>query len=99
MADAASPMTWKLTGVLAGTGAGLLMRKLVAGAWRTVRHEEPPENPASPSTSWPDALVWAAVSGVGVAVARLVAQRGAAGAWHARTGHLPAEVRASGAPA
>lgn len=69
----------------------------LAGAWRKTRHEEPPENPASPSTTWSDALAWAAVSGIGLGVARLVAQRGAAAAWQASTETLPAQVQSSGA--
>ena len=34
--------------------------------------------------------MWAAASGVAMAVTRLVAQRGAAEAWRARTGSYPA---------
>jgi len=99
MAEGAAQIRWKITGALAGAAASALMRALLVGAWRKTRHEEPPANPASPSTTWSDALVWATVSGVGLGVARLVAQRGAAAAWEARTGSLPAGVRESGAPA
>lgn len=90
---------WKLAAAAAGAAAGGVTRVLVAGGWRKVRHQDPPDNPASPATSWPEAVVWAAVSGVALGVARLVAQRGAAGAWQLRTGALPAEVRESGTPA
>lgn len=94
-----SKLMWKVAGAAAGAVATGLARAVLAGAWRKARHEEPPQNPASPSTSWPQAVAWAAASGVGLGVARLVAQRGAAAAWKRRTGHLPAEVEASGAPA
>jgi hypothetical protein len=38
---------------------------------------------------WPDALTWAIAVAVGAAVARVVAQRGAAAAWERATGDPP----------
>jgi hypothetical protein len=49
----------------------------------------PPENPASRGVRWRDALIWSISLGVGAAVSRLVAQRGAAAAWQAATGSRP----------
>jgi len=77
---------WKLVGVGAGLGAGLIARKGMERVWLVVRGEEPPSNPASSTTNWTEALIWAAASGVALAVTRLVAQRGAAEAWRAFTG-------------
>jgi hypothetical protein len=88
--------TWKIVGGLAGVGAGWVARTALQTGWRQLRGEAPPENPASPSTTWPDALLWAAGSGIALAVARLVAQRGAAGAWKSATGSYPDAVVASG---
>ena len=45
--------------------------------------------PCARRTSWTEALSWAAASGVALAVTRLVAQRGAAAAWKAKTGSNP----------
>ena len=92
-------MTWKLVGGGAGAAAGLMVRAGLTATWRAVRGQEPPENPASPSTSWPEALAWAVASGVALAVARLVFQRGAAEAWRSATGAYPGEVKRSGAAA
>jgi hypothetical protein len=92
-------MTWKVVGGAAGAAAGLVVRAGLKTAWKAARGEEPPENPASPSTRWPEAIAWAVASGVALAVARLVFQRGAAEAWRSATGAYPAEVERSGAAA
>jgi hypothetical protein len=95
----ANQMMWRLIGGATGAAAGVLVRAGLKATWKAARGEEPPENPASPSTSWPEALVWAAATGVGLAVARLVAQRGAAEAWRSATGAYPTDVQRSGAAA
>lgn len=92
-------VAWKAVGALAGATAGAATRLGLRGAWRKARNEEPPDNPAGRSTSWPDALLWAVGSGVALAVARLVAERAAAGVWKGATGFYPDEVRRSGAAA
>jgi hypothetical protein len=94
-----SNASWKIAGGLAGAAAGWLTRTTLRALWRRGKGQEPPENPASRSASWPEALVWAIGSGVALAVARLVAQRGAAEAWHAATGSYPDDVTKSGAAA
>src|SRR5262245_27964271 len=80
---------WRAVGGAAGVGAGLVARKGLERAWRATRGGDPPANPASPDTTWTEALIWAVASGVALAVFRLVAQRGAAEAWHAVTGDYP----------
>ena len=81
--------TWQLVGALSGVLAGVVTRKLLVTGWKQVANEAPPANPAARGVSWTQALVWAASSGVALAVARLVAQRGAAEAWKAVTGDYP----------
>ena len=81
---------WKAVGSLSGVAAGWATRTLLRAAWRRAKGGEPPANPASPDTSWSEAIIWAASSGVGIAVTRLIAQRGAAEAWKATTGEYPA---------
>jgi len=68
---------------------GIAMRKALDAAWRAARHDDPPRNPAAPGTAWAEALAWAAVSGIAVAAARLIATRGAAATWKTLTGQLP----------
>jgi hypothetical protein len=55
-------------------------------------------NPAAPGTKWSEALIWAAVSGIAVASARLLATRGAAATWKSLTGKLPPGVEDATGP-
>ena len=80
---------WKVVGGVSGVATGAVTRLALRKGWRRVKGSDPPANPAAPGTDWSEALGWAAASGVAMAVARLVAQRGAAGAWKARTGSYP----------
>lgn len=80
---------WKVVGVLAGAVAAKASRSALDKGWAVAKGGEPPRNPADPGTSWADAVQWAVVSGVAVGLAKLVATRGAAGAWRRTTGHLP----------
>jgi NADPH:quinone reductase-like Zn-dependent oxidoreductase len=82
-------LLWKAVGSLSGAAAGAATRNLLRAAWRRTRGGDPPTNPAAPGTRWSEALIWAASSGVALAVTRLVAQRGAAEAWKAKTGTYP----------
>ncbi|HVF04584.1 MAG TPA: DUF4235 domain-containing protein [Frankiaceae bacterium] len=80
---------WKLAATSSSLVAARLTIKAVTGGWRKIKRSDPPANPASPSTTWAEAIGWAAASGVAIALARLAARRGAAGAWKKATGHLP----------
>lgn len=82
-------LLWKVVGSLSGVAAGVATRGLLKTCWRRTMGGDPPTNPASPTTRWSEALIWAAASGVAMAVMRLVAQRGAAEAWKATTGSYP----------
>lgn len=82
-------MAWKVVGAASGMAAGAATRVVLRRAWRRSRGDDPPANPAAPGTRWPEALAWAAASGVAMAVTRMVAQRGAAEAWRSRTGAYP----------
>lgn len=85
---------WKAVTVGAGVLAGVTMRKLLTAAWRRTRHADPPTDPLRGGTGWPEALSWAAASGVGVGVARLVAARGAVAGWEKAMGAPPPGVSA-----
>ena len=87
-------LAWKAVGASSGALAGIATRKLLQAGWRRVKGGNPPTNPASPSTTWSEAIVWAVSSGVALAVTRLVAQRGAAEAWRKATGAYPASLEA-----
>jgi hypothetical protein len=82
-------VVWKGVGLASGLAVGLATRKVMIVGWERLRGESPPANPASPKTTWVEALAWATASGVALAIARLVAERGAAEAWKATTGSYP----------
>lgn len=85
---------WKAVTIGAGVLAGVLVRKLLNAAWRGARHADPPTDPYQHATSWPEALSWAAASGVGIGVARVMAARGAAAGWQRAMGAPPPGVSA-----
>jgi hypothetical protein len=82
-------MIWRLVGALAGVLAGWITRKALVAIWHQSKGTDPPSNPAAPSTTWGEALIFTIASAVGIGVARLLAQRGAAAVWEAATGELP----------
>lgn len=87
--DGGRQRMWKAWSTLAGVGAGVATRMLIQKAWSARTGEAPPDNPADPAVAWPQALAWSAGLGVGVGIARTVAQRGAARAWTRATGGTP----------
>ena len=56
-----------------GAASAFATRRLMQSVWKDVKGQDPPSNPASPRTTWREALVWATISGVLLAVTRLVA--------------------------
>jgi hypothetical protein len=84
-----SDLAWKAVALAAGAASAFVTRRVIRSAWKGAKGGEPPTNPASRLTTWPDAFGWAVASGVALAVTRLIAQRGAAAAWKASTGSYP----------
>jgi len=80
---------WKVVGGASGLVAGLVTRKLLDNASRSVKGGTPPTNPKQVDVSWQEAVSWTVASTAGVAVARLLAARAAAGAWEKATGSVP----------
>ena len=87
-----TPLLYKVLGPAMAVPAGILVRKTADTAWLKVRGYPPPKTPAAPGVTWPDALAWAAFSGLAVAGGRLLAARGAAAAYTSLTGKLPPGV-------
>ncbi|GIL29272.1 DUF4235 domain-containing protein [Actinocatenispora comari] len=80
---------WKLTGLAFALPLGFVARKAVAVGWRAIRHEDPPRPSNDFEASWGETLTWAALSGVAMAAAELLAARGAARVWRQVTGNEP----------
>jgi hypothetical protein len=89
MGHTVEKIAWKVTAIGSGVLAGVIVKKAVIAGWKAAKKQDPPANPAAPGTSWTDALPWTIATAVGAAVARLVAERGAAAGWAKATGHLP----------
>ena len=98
MAGAAGKIGWKVVAAAFAVPMGIAVRKALETGWRKAKHDDPPKNPAAPDTGWSEALAWAALSGIAVAAARLVAARGAAATWKSLTGQLPPDVEEGAGP-
>ena len=89
MANAVGKVGWKFMTMVFAIPISRFVTTVIEKAWVKLRPNDPPRDPASPGTGWGDALAWAALSGVGIAVGRLVATRSAATAWRGLTGSEP----------
>ena len=86
---------WRMMAAGAAFAGGFVARKAITFAWKKATGKEPPTNPESPETRLIEAIGWAAVMGVGIEVARLLATRAAAKRWARGTGELPASLRSA----
>lgn len=89
MAHIAGKIGWRVTTIAVGIPVGIAAKKGVTRAWLALRPENPPTKARDPNVDWRDALIWAALSGVGVAVAQLVTTKGAATLWRRLIGAEP----------
>ena len=80
---------WSAYGFAATMVGGLAARKAMTTSWKVATGKKPPQNPAHPDVSIGEAVAWAAFTGVGVGLARMLAARKAASYWRKSTGHLP----------
>ena len=86
---ASDKLQWSLLVGAASALAIFLAQKSMKGGWRMYWGEDPPENPAAPDVTWPQALAWAGATGAAMALARLLAMRGTAAGWRSVKGTLP----------
>jgi hypothetical protein len=98
VAGSAGKIGWKIVAAAFAVPTGIATRKAIETGWRKAKHDDPPKNPAAPGTEWSEALMWAVVSGIAVASARLVAARGAAATWKSLTGKLPPGIEEAAGP-
>jgi hypothetical protein len=81
---------WKAVAGVAAAVAGLAASKVLTLVWdKVIPGTEPPDDPTDPDTPARDALVWTALTGLGVGLATVFAQRGAAQGWIRATGSKP----------
>ena len=84
-----SSKVWSIFSLVSALGAAALARKAIDTTWKAATGKKPPENPADPDVGFGEAVAWAVTTGAFVALARMVAQRRAAGYYAKSTGQLP----------
>ena len=80
---------WKLMGSGSAVIAGIATARALDATWRTATGRKPPTKPESPDVAGREALLWAALSGMAIGVAKTYATRRAAVYWMKSTGELP----------
>ena len=94
--DDAGGTGYKIMAAIASLFGALVARKLLTAVWKAASGKEPPENPAHPTVTWPEAMSWAIASGAVVGVARLVAQKKVADSFHRASHDTPSRSAFTG---
>lgn len=87
---------WKVLGTGLAIAAGTVANKAVTAAWKKAGRDVDidPRNPESPVG---EALVYAALAGLAMGLARTMATRKAAQLYQRSAGHLPKDMQQGGA--
>ena len=88
-----SSKTWSVFSLISTLGAAALAKKGLDTGWKAATGKKPPANPADPDVDVWEAVAWAAASGTFIALAKMFAQRRAAGYYARSTGHLPPSLQ------
>lgn len=88
-------MDWKIISGITGVAAAFVANRLIQVTWRKSTGRDVPHHPEDPQVAVRDAVLYAVVSSVIIAVVRTLAARGAAQAYTKRTGITPAPFRKS----
>ncbi|WP_370247596.1 DUF4235 domain-containing protein [Nocardioides sp.] len=91
-----SSKIWSLMAFGSALMAGTVAKKGLDAFWKSATGRKPPANPADPDVELAEAVAWAAASGTFVALAKMLAQRRAAGYYVKSTGALPPALRKDG---
>lgn len=84
-----SSKVWSVFSLVSALGAAMVAKKGLNASWKAATGKTPPANPADPDVKMREAVMWAVASGTFVALARMLAQRRAAGYYLKSTGKLP----------
>ena len=88
-----SSKVWSAFSLVSALGSAAVAKKALDGGWKAATGKQPPANPADPDVDLWEAVAWAAASGTFVALAKMFAQRRAAGYYLKSTGELPPGLR------
>ena len=91
-----SSKIWSIFSLVTALAAAAVARKTLDTSWKAATGKNPPANPADPDVEIGEAVAWALVTGAAVALARMLAQRRAAGYYVKSTGHLPPGLHKDG---
>ena len=94
--DGSSSKFYSAFSLAAALGAAAVAKKGLNTSWRAATGKNPPANPADPDVKMPEAVLWAALSGTLIGVARMLAARRAATYYAKSTGHLPPQLQKDG---
>ena len=88
MANLGAKITMKVLTMAVGIPVGIVTRKAVEKVWIAAGPDRP-RTAADEGVQWSDAIAWAALTGIGMAVADLVTRKGAAELWRTLAGSEP----------
>jgi Protein of unknown function (DUF4235) len=88
---------WTLFSLVSALLAAAAAKKALNSTWRAATGKNPPQNPADPDVDVWEAVLWAAVSGTIIGLARMLAQRKAAGYYVKSKGELPPQLQSGDA--
>src|SRR5262245_7508950 len=89
MANIVGKVGWRITTLAVGIPVGVAVKKVIDRAWDAARPGRPPRGTKDPNANWGDAITWAALSAVGVAVTQLATTKGATTLWRKLVGAEP----------
>ena len=75
MAEKRGDLTSRVVSGVAGGAAGLVTRKAMTAVWKKTTGKEPPTHPEDPQVALIEAIGWAAMMGLAMSIARLLATR------------------------
>jgi hypothetical protein len=86
-------LVWKVLGTGSAMLAAAVAQRVVSTGWQVAAGKPAPDDPNHPDdSSWPEAVLFAALTGLAVGAARVAATRKAAQYYAKSTGHLPAAM-------
>lgn len=87
------PLVWKVLSTASAVLAAAVAQKIVSKGWVFATGKPAPEDPSHPEdSSWQEAVLFAALTGLAVNAARVAATRKAALYYAKSAGHLPASL-------
>jgi hypothetical protein len=93
MANTGSKITMKILTVAISIPVGIAIRRTVEKVWMATGADRPARSPGE-AERWGDAIGWAALTGMAMGVADLVARKSAEELWHTVVGsRAPVQTR------